>query len=320
MMFDHILLPLDGSTLAECVLPHAVALAKAFKSRLTLLRVVYPKKKTNQQSIINPMDWQMLKSEADAYLKSVQKRLADVGVNSEICVVEGNPAQEIIDYTRDEEVNLIVMASHGKGGLSEWNINSVVQKVLYRALVPVMLIRAYLASSEPLTGLTYDRIFLPLDCSKRAECSLPLAKSIGAVHHAKVFLTHIVEEPILPKQTPLSQEDRDLINRITEINIKEAERYLNILKDQFEGVEVKTIIETSRKTAIALHDIVDRENIDLVILSAHGFSGENRWPYGNITLNFIAYGTTPLIIIQDLSEDEIAKTLAEKYAQQSKGH
>ncbi len=319
-MFDHILLPLDGSTLAECVLPHAVALAKAFSSRLTLLRVVYPRRSTNQQSIVNPMDWQMLKSEADAYLKSVQKRLEDVGVQSEIRIMEGNPAQQIIDYTRDEDVDLIVMSSHGKGGLSEWNINSVVQKVLYRAFVPVMLIRAYHASPKPLTDLTYDRIFLPLDGSKRAECSLPLAKSIGAIDHARIFLTHIVEEPILPKQTPLSVEDRDLIHHLTEININEAERYLNTLKDQFEGINVETIIETSTKTAIALHDIVDRDNIDLVILSAHGYSGENRWPYGNITLNFIAYGTTPLIIIQDLSEDEIAKSLAEKYAQQSKGH
>jgi nucleotide-binding universal stress UspA family protein len=319
-MFDHILLPLDGSPLAECVLPHAVALAKAFKSRLTLLRVVFQKRSENQQSIVNPMDWQMLKSEADAYLKSVQSRLENVDVQSEPYVMEGNPAQQIIDYTRDEQVDLIVMSSHGKGGLSEWNINSVVQKVLYRAFVPVMLIRAYHASPEPLTGLTYDRILLPLDGSKRAECSLPLAKSIGAVQDAKIYLTHIVEEPILPTQTPLSKEDRELIHRLTEINVNEAERYLNMIKDQFEGIDTQTIIETSSKTNIALHNIVERDNIDLVILSAHGYSGENRWPYGNITLNFIAYGTTPLIIIQDLSEDEIAKTLAEKYATQSKGH
>ena len=80
------------------------------------------------------------------------------------------------------------------------------------------------------------------------------------------------------------------------------------------------IIESSKEPTAALHNIIDRENIDLVLLSAHGYSGENRWPYGKIALNFIAYGTTPLIIIQDLEEDEIGKTLAEKYAEQSKGH
>lgn len=319
-MFDHILLPLDGSTLAEGVLPHAVALAQAFHSRLTLLRVVFVKESSDQQGMVNPMDWQMQKSEAESYLKTVQDRLADVDVESEIRVVEGNPAQEIIGYTRDESVELIVLSSHGRGGLSEWNINSVVQKVLYRAFVPVMIVRAYKASAEELTGLTYDRIMLPLDGSKRAECSLPIANSIGSAHDSKILLTHIVSKPLLPRQTPLNEEDRKLIQWLTQLNVNEAERYLDSMKEQFEVQELETLIETSTKPTATLHDIVDREKIDLVILSAHGYSGEKRWPYGNITLNFIAYGTTPLIIIQDLSEDEIAKSLAEKYAEQSKGH
>jgi nucleotide-binding universal stress UspA family protein len=107
---------------------------------------------------------------------------------------------------------------------------------------------------------------------------------------------------------------------LTDINVNEAERYFDSLQDQFDVGRLETIIETSAKPTGALHDIVDREKIDLVILCAHGYSGENRWPYGNITLNFIAYGTTPLVIIQDLTEDQIAKSLAEKYAEQSKGH
>jgi hypothetical protein len=56
------------------------------------------------------------------------------------------------------------------------------------------------------------------------------------------------------------------------------------------------------------------------VLSAHGHSGESRWPYGKIALSFIVYGTTPLIIIQDLSADEVSKSLAEKFSEQTKGH
>lgn len=319
-MFKHILLPLDGSPLAERVLPHAVALAEAFHSRLTLLRVVYRKKKANQHGMVNPMDWQMRKSEAEAYLRAVQERLADIEIKSEICVVEGSPAQQIIEFARQEEVALIIMASHGRGGLSEWNINSVVQKVLLRAFMPVMIIRSYQESYEGLTGLNYDRLFLPLDGSKRAECILPMAKSISSVHHSKVFLTHVVEEPRLPRQTPLSDEDKRIINRLNEININEAENYFDTLTDQFEDQEIEILIESSQKPTITLHNLVDREKIDLVLLSAHGYSGENRWPYGKIALNFIVFGTTPLLIVQDLSQDEVSKTLAEKYAEQSKGH
>jgi nucleotide-binding universal stress UspA family protein len=319
-MFKHILLPLDGSALAEKVLPHAVALAEAFGSRLSLLRVVYRKKNANQHGVVNPMEWQMRKSEAEAYLKVVRKQLAAIDIESEIRVLEGNPAQQIIEYTHREEVELIIMSSHGSSGISEWNINSVVQKVLLRAFIPVMIIRSYQEGYDGLKGLNYERLLLPLDGSKRAECVLPLAKSISSAHNSTVFLTHIVEEPKLPRQTPLSDEDKKLVSRLSQINIDESEKYFKNLITQFENQQVEMIIESSRKPTIALHNIVDREKINLVLLSAHGYSGENRWPYGKIALNFIVYGTTPLLILQDLSQDEVAKTLAEKYAEQSKGH
>lgn len=319
-MLDHILLPLDGSSLAERVLPHAISLSEAFNSKLTLLRVVYQENGSDQNRIINPIDWNMRKSEADAYLKIVQNRLKELGVTCEIQVVEGHPAQEIIEFAKHANVEMIVLSSHGKSGPSSWNINSTVQKVLLRAYMPLMIIRAYQETAEELSGVVYDRILLPLDGSKRAECILPLAKSICEKQGSKVFLTHIVEEPKLPRQIPISEEVQSLVDELREINIKEAQTYFNNISDQFPKENVEVIIECSKQPTVAMHNIIDREKIDLVLLSAHGYSGENRWPYGKIALNFISYGTTPLVIIQDLSNDEITKSIAERYAEQSKGH
>jgi len=319
-MFEHILLPLDGSSLAELVLPHAVALSEAFNSKLTLLRVVYKDNDEEQNNIVNPMAWQIKKSEAEAYLKSVHNHLAEVNVDSKIKIMEGKPAQQIIDFAQNEGVELIIMSSHGSSGVSAWNINSNVQKVLLRAFVPVMIIRAYQEQAGSLTGLKYQRLFLPLDGSKRAECILPMAKSIFSAQDSKVFLTHIIEEPRLPRQTPVSDEVKYIIEQLKDLNFKEAKTYLAQLKEQFEPDRVETIIESSEKPSITMHNIIDREQIDLVMLSAHGYSGESRWPYGNIALSFIVYGTTPLIIMQDLSIEEVGKTLAEKFAEQLKGH
>ncbi|HBH12850.1 MAG TPA: hypothetical protein DDX29_07030, partial [Clostridiales bacterium] len=145
-------------------------------------------------------------------------------------------------------------------------------------------------------------------------------KSICSAQDSKVFLTHIIEEPRLPRQTPISDEVNRLIEQLQDLNFKEANTYLAQLKEQFDPNRVETIIESSDKPSIAMHNIIDREQIDLVMLSAHGYSGDNRWPYGNIALSFIVYGTTPLIIMQDLSIEEVGKTLAEKFAEQSKGH
>jgi nucleotide-binding universal stress UspA family protein len=319
-MFKHILLPLDGSSLAEKVLPHAVTLSRAFDTQLTLLRVVYQEERADQHGMINPMDWQMRKSEAEAYLQSIQKRLGDIALESSVQIIEGRPAEQIIEFGKNEGVDLILLSSHGSSGPSPWNINSTVQKVLLRAFMPVMIVRAYHEEPHELEEVTYKRLLLPLDGSKRAECILPLAESICELQDSHVVLTHIVEQPKLPRQTPLSDEVKSLIESLQEINIQEAERYFSDIKKQFRKGNVETIIETSEEPSVALHNIIDREKIDLVLLSAHGYSGENRWPYGSIALNFIAYGTTPLIIIQDLEEDEIGKTLAEQYVEQSKGH
>jgi nucleotide-binding universal stress UspA family protein len=319
-MFEHIVLPLDGSKLAESVLPHAVTLSKAFNSKLTLLRVVYQEEKANQHRMINPIEWQMRKSEADAYLQSVQKRLKGVDLESEIHVIEGRPAEQIIEFAKREHVELLILSSHGKSGPSAWNINSTVQKVLLRAFMPVMIIRAYQEEPSDLDGVSYKRLFLPMDGSKRSECILPLAESICKLQNSQVFLTHIVEEPKLPRQTPITEEVKTLIEKLLEINIEEAENYFSKILRQFPKGNVEIIIESSKDPTVTLHTLIDRKQIDLVLLSAHGYSGENQWPYGKIALNFIAYGTTPLIIIQDLKENEIEKTLAELYAEQSKGH
>lgn len=319
-MLEHILLPLDGSALAERVLPHAVALTKAFDSKLTLLRVVFQEEDENCHSMINPIDWQMRKTEAESYLKSVKNRLGEIDIDSEMHIIEGKPAHQIIEFAKQNDVNLILMSSHGSSGVSEWNINSTVQKVLLRAMSPVMIIRAYQEPKEDLEGLSYKKLLVPLDGSKRAECILPMAESISAVQNSKMLLTHIVEVPCLPCQTPLSDDEQAVIEKLNEINYTESKNYLEQIKEQLEEENVEMILQSSQKPTVALHDIIDSEEIDLVLLCAHGYSGDNRWPYGKVALNFLAFGTTPLIILQDLSRDEIEKSLAEIYAEQSKGH
>jgi nucleotide-binding universal stress UspA family protein len=71
---------------------------------------------------------------------------------------------------------------------------------------------------------------------------------------------------------------------------------------------------------MALHEVVDREDADLVVMAAHGYSGRARWPYGSIALNFIAYGSKPLLMIQDVPPEEVALTEAERAARERAGH
>ncbi|KPL20567.1 MAG: hypothetical protein AMJ93_11575 [Anaerolineae bacterium SM23_84] len=142
-MLNHILVPLDGSLLAECVLSHAVTLAQVFETRLTLLRVVERNQATGLKRAIDPLQWQIRKIEAGAYLDSLVARLNRVGLQAEKVILEGLPPERIVEFTRDHRIGMILISTHGQSGLSGWNVSSVVQKVILHAHVPMMIVRAH---------------------------------------------------------------------------------------------------------------------------------------------------------------------------------
>jgi nucleotide-binding universal stress UspA family protein len=106
-MLNHILVPLDGSLLAECVLPHAVTLAQAFEARLTLLRVVDRDQATGLRRVTDPLQWQIRKVEAGAYLDSLVTRLNRVGLQAEKVILEGLPPERIVEFTRDRKIGSV---------------------------------------------------------------------------------------------------------------------------------------------------------------------------------------------------------------------
>lgn len=317
-MIDHILVPLDGSPLAECVLPHTVAVGKAMDARVTLLRAVVREPSPGSRAV-DPLAWHMRKSEADSYLGDVAAQLRNAGLEVATVLAEGSPPERILRYARQEGVGLIIISSHGESGLSQWNINSVVQKVIQRAYAPVMIVRAYQPVIEELNGLRYETLLVPLDGSKRAECTLPWAINLADFHHCKLLLAHAVKRPEVPRRAPLMEEERQLVERLTELNKEEGKAYLRDLETRL-GSAAEPRLLVCDDPARSLHEVVDEKNVDLVVMAAHGYSGETRWPYGSIALNFIAYGSKPLLMIQDVPPEEAETTAAERAASEYAGH
>jgi nucleotide-binding universal stress UspA family protein len=328
-MIDQILVPLDGSSLAECVLPHVVAVGRAMEAQVTLLRAV-EREPSPQSSAVDPLGWHMRKSEADSYLREVAARLRDTGLETKSVLAEGRAPERILGYAREEDVGLIIVSSHGESGLSQWNINSVVQKVILQAYAPIMIVRAYewtvsaatspQPSTEELTETRYERVLLPLDGSQRAECTLPWASSLADFHGCKLLLAHAVKRPEVPRRAPLTEEESELAERLTALNREQGEAYLQDLKARLGSAAAESRLLVSDDPARALHDVVDEDDVDLVVMAAHGYSGETRWPYGSIALNFIAYGSKPLLMIQDIPPEEAETTAAERAASEYAGH
>jgi nucleotide-binding universal stress UspA family protein len=266
------------------------------------------------------MGWHMQKQELLSYLEQTVERLKNQGVDAFQVLVEGKSAESIIDFARANSVDLIALSTHGRTGLSGWNVSSVVQKVLLRSYRSILLARAY--SSPPGEKVEYKHLFIGSDGSARAEFMLPVAISLAQHYQSEIIIGTVIERPQIIQRMPLSEKEAKLINQLTEKNQKIATHYHQQITTQLslKGLNVKSTVAVADHTLSALHDMVEEVRADLVILVAHGESGERRWPYGSIATSFIAHGSTPLMILQDLSENDIPPTHAEQAIHEGRGH
>jgi nucleotide-binding universal stress UspA family protein len=138
-MYSRILVPLDGSELAQVALPHAVHLAALFQAELILLRVAYAPAYPGSDPVTAQ---HAVVAESDIYLKAVATSLSAQGFTLHTSVRYGNAAEEIIAFASQESVALIVMATHGRSGVGRWLLGSTAERVLRGTTVPILLVRA----------------------------------------------------------------------------------------------------------------------------------------------------------------------------------
>lgn len=307
-MFDKLLVPLDRSPLAECVLPHAVAMAHSLDAQVVLLHVLSSPNHQDQLRAVDPLEWQLRRAEAESYLQGVCRRLQEAGVACTVQVQDGDAAEQIVDIARESAIGLVLIASHGQSGLSTWNVSSVIQKVLVRAHASLMIVRASQPAPADIACLHYRRVLAPLDSSARAESVLPLAAALASVPDTQVLLAHVVQRPPMPRRTPVSREDSELADRVVERNSAEANQYLDVVRSQLPPTAIETRLVVANDVASALHELVEQEHIDLVLLTAHGYSGQTQRPYGGLVASFVAYGSSPLLIFQDAPVEQSAPT------------
>jgi nucleotide-binding universal stress UspA family protein len=292
--------------------------ARLTNAEVILLRVIEQISTPDQVRSVDPLHWRLRQVEAETYLEGVRDRLREAKLTGpiETVLLEGQAAERIVDYVREQKVDLIILSSHGRSGLSGWNISSVIQKVMVRAYTSILIVRAYQGDQQDLADFHYRRIVIPLDGSKRAEYTLPVVTILAQEHRAELLLAHVVAWPEMPRHVPLTSEERELVDRLVERNREEITKYFEQLKARLPGnVQTRVIVHGS--VTATLHHLVEDEMADLVLMSAHGYSGETKHPYGSVSINFIAYGTTPLLIVQDIPQQEIELLPAELAAYQN---
>lgn len=309
-MFHKILVPLDGSQLAEGVLPHVVALARALDARVILLRILEQEGDADHDRPVDPVHWASTKAEAQKYLSVWINRLQEIGLSVEAALRTGAVADQIIDAAHSFDIDLVALSSHGYSGLNNWTLSSVTQKVLRRSQRSILLIRAHGPVAVDLTALRYRRVLLPLDGSQRAEHGYLLAQRIAQHFDSVLLLTHVVVQPETHWHGRSDAGDLNLAQQMVERNRAAGATYLADIQSR-SAVKSEICVLSGTSGIDAMHHLVDWKSIDLTVMTAHGHSGSPYHLFGSVATTFIDHGLTPLLLVQDLDLGQVIPTQAE---------
>jgi nucleotide-binding universal stress UspA family protein len=295
-MFTHLLVPLDGSRLAEAVLPTAARLAQILGAQVTLLHLVErnaPRTVHSEPHLTEPQA-------ATAYLAAVAGRAfppaarVDWHVHSaEITDV----ANAIAAHAAELGVDLIVLATHGRGGVKQWLFGSIAQQVIGRSRLPVLVIRP-----EPEGNPAFEcrKLIIPLDGQPAHEGSLPVAGALARMCGAGLHLIACIptlgtlkgEEAAAGKLMPGAAK------ALLELAEKNAEDYVQAKTGELRAQGLDVTAEVCRGDAAeTISAAAERLGADLIVLGTHGKAGMDAFWSGSLTPKLSGRSHLPVLLV-----------------------
>lgn len=305
-MFRSILVPLDGSELAEQALPLALSIARSAGAELTLLQVV--------PSVSEPLvlegtaltvDEQLerLRDRAGQYLDGLVRRLQPIvaaepdQVSPKADTAVGHAAAAIAEYASANHADLIVMATHGRSGLTRWTLGSVTHQVLQLSRAPLLIVRPQSAAPVRLDHLpTLHRLMITLDGSELAERVLPIAAELGRLFQSELLLFRAA---VLPAGIYYNPEWALLQLNLLESAEAEARDYLQRVASSLEAQGVKArMIVASNSVVDAILATAQQANVDVIAMTTHGRTGLSRLVYGSVTDRVVKSSVCPVLVVR----------------------
>ncbi len=295
--FEKVLLPVDGSTLGEGIIPYAAQIAKGSEAAVTVLYVASREGLDSRGAMVH-RDSEAPPVTLQEYLGDIEARLAGAGIGSaDHAIVTGVPWTGIVDYAESHAYDLIAMATHGRSGLGRWRAGSTTDRVLHSTELPMLLLRPS-GPDGPESGPTeLRRAIVPLDGSPLSETSLPTAGALAGKLGLEVALLRVV--PTVPlaylEYEPYSQ---DFDPRIEEQMNVAADDYLERIGD---GLGGNTQVSRHRLNGRAAAEIVDFAANDaegLIVMSTHGRSGVGRWVLGSVADRVVCSSHRPVLLVR----------------------
>ena len=286
-MFTRMLVPLDGSKRSERVLPYAAGLAKALGDDLVLL---------HDETIGLRGPDTPAATDTIGRIEGLVSALEELGLRIRMRIDRGPAAQAILHAADDEHADVIVMSTHGRGGLGRWLYGSVADDVLRHTTLPVILVSAACERSWSIEGPF--RLLVPLDGSRFAEAALEPAGEVADALGAELVLLRVVEpaDGFAALGTAyLPAQSQGLLD--------EAQAYLDGISTSPSMAGLKTTRRIAAgDPAAKIAAVAQDEDVDLIVMATHGSGGLTRLMMGSVATSVLHRATTPLLLVHSTTE------------------
>ena len=306
-MYSRIIVPLDGSEFSETALPYARAIAGSLTIPVELVEAfdVLPPAARHRQSA--EAGRRML---ADAertsrdYLGRIQADLRSAGLVAVATTLPGPPARALVDWLVREPEALVVMSTHGRGGIARWAIGSVADKVLHSIPNPMLLIRSS-AESGPADNVAVKTVLVPLDGSELSEASLPHAAAVATGLGARILLLQATATADFYRRyldrSPAAGEllsPEDLVQADSDEARTTLAGAARRLAQEFGfGGQVVASHLQGQNPAEAIVETAGAEPT-MVVMTTHGRSGINRLVLGSVTDRVVRHANAPVLVVR----------------------
>jgi nucleotide-binding universal stress UspA family protein len=284
-MLNRVLVPLDGSKVAEQVFPAVTELASALDLEVVIAGVCELEEKEEGQTCrlyINDKTEQL------------EGRLAGSAATVKTVVLFGKPAEQILSYAEVEKVDLIIMSSHGRSGIMPWSLGSTVDKVFKKAGIPLIVVRA---KEPPEEARLFSRIVVPLDGSEKSTAVLPYIRELANVLPCEVFPVQVVEAG----RHVRTIGGLDYV-RFIERDISSTKA---AVKKYLEGVCIDLALTKAKVNcevrvgdpAREILKFADEKGCTLIAISSHGHHGIEAWALGSVTSKIVEVSKQPVWLV-----------------------
>jgi len=276
-MYEKILVPLDGSKLAEVALTSAGELAIRLGSQIILIAVTESAEAQDyhKHQIYIEKAVEETRERMEPYLGSPKEKTLRV----KPVILVGHPAEETIRYANRENTSLVVMATHGSSGIRRWAMGGMADKVLRAIERPVVLVRAKTTRTGASKKGILNKAIVALDGSEEGEAVLPYITELAARLQTEVTLLQVVAKHY----------------RV----YADAEAYLEHISGLFKERGITTQSEVRMGAAAEeIIKLADETKADIVAMSTHGQSGISRWSIGSVADRVLHGGNTPVLLVR----------------------